>query len=99
MKLVPVMALQVAHAHPILLASIVRPSLSPRGIIHKVPDPVHLPLAPLPGQGECQVPVVQDHCNQAPTLAVTLNLMLDPKHLQKAAVLVGQDALALHHLM
>ena len=60
-------------------------SLGIHGVIHKVPDPVHLPLAPVPGQGACQVPVVQDYCNQAPTP----NLMLDPKHLQKAAVSSG----------
>ena len=81
------MVLPVAHTHPILQAGIIGPSLSLHGIIHKVPDPVHIPLAPVPGQGVHQVPVVQDHCDQA----LTLNFMLDPKCLQKAAVLMGQD--------
>ena len=89
----------VAHVCPVLPAGIVRPSLGLCSIIHKVPDPVHLPLAPVPGQGVHQVPVVQDCCDQAPAPALMKNLMLDPKHLQKAAVLVGQDALAPHHLM
>ena len=93
-----VMVLQVAHICPVLPAGIVRPGLSLRSVIHKVPDPV-LPLALAPGQGAHQVPVVQDHCDQAPALALMLNLMLDPKCLQKAVVLVGQDTLALHHLM
>ena len=65
----------------------------------QVPDPVHLPLAPVPGQGVHQVPVVQDLCNQAPVPALTLDLTLDSKCLQKAVILVSQDALAPHHLM
>ena len=56
-------------------------------------------MALVPGQGVCQVPVVWDHRDQAPAPALMLNLMLDPKCLQKAVVLVGQNALTLHHLM
>ena len=80
--------------HHVLQAGIVRPSLGLNGIIHKVHDPVHLPLALVPGQGVHQEPVVQDHLDQVPML----DLMLDPKHLQKVAVLMGQDILILHHL-
>ena len=62
--------------HLILLAGIVRPGLSLCSIIHKVLDPAHLPLAPVPGQGACQVPAAQAHCNQAPVLSLTLALKL-----------------------
>ena len=41
------------HACHVLWAGIVRPSLGLHGIIHKVHDPVHLPLALVPGQGAC----------------------------------------------
>ena len=89
----------VAHAHPVLLAGRVRHGLVLCGIIYNVSDLVHLPLAPVPGQGACQVPVVQDHHDQAPVPALMPALVLHPKCLQKAAVLVGQNALTLHHLM
>ena len=80
----------VAHTHHILWAGIVGPSLGLYGIIYKVHDPVHLPLALVPGQGVHQEPVVQDHHDQVP--------MLDAKCLQKVAVLVGKDILIPHHL-
>ena len=75
------MALPIAHAHHVLWAAVVRPGLSLHGIIHKVHDPAHLPLAPVPGQGVHQDPVVQDHHDQVPML----DLMPDPKHLQKGS--------------
>ena len=92
------MAPPIAHIHHALWTSVVRPSLGLHSIIHKVHDPVHLPLALVPGQGVCQVLVVQDHHDQVPTLDPMLNLMLDPKHLQKEAVLMGHYILTLHHL-
>ena len=84
-----------AHMHLIQQDSIVRHGLGLQGVIHIVHDIGHLPLAPIPGQ----VPVVQDHHGQAPILDLMLNLALNPKGLQKVVVLVGQDVLALHHLM
>ena len=92
-KLAPVIALPIAHVHHDLWAGRVRPGLGLHGVIHKVHDLVHLPLALVPGQGMCQAPV-QDHHNQIPTL----DLMPDPKCLQKVAVLMGQDILIPHHL-
>ena len=88
-KLVLVMALPIAlarHTCHILQASIIRPSVSLPGIIHKVHDPVHLPLALVPDQGVHQEPVLQAHHDQHPVLY----LMPDPKHLQKVADLMGQ---------
>ena len=97
MKLVPVMALPIAHVRHtchILQASVVGPSLSLHDVIHNVHNPVSLPLALVPGQGACQEPVVQYHHDQVPAL----DIMPDPKYLQKVVVLVGQDILILHHL-
>ena len=42
----------------VLQASIIGPSLSLHSVIHKVHDPVHLPLAPVSGQGVHQEPVL-----------------------------------------
>ena len=66
---------QVAHVCPVLPAGI-GPDLSLCSVIHKVPDPVHLPLALVPGSN--QVPMVWDHCNQAPVLDLMLSLCWIP---------------------
>ena len=83
------------HAHHILWASVAGPSLSLHGIILKVYNPVHLPLAPVPDLRVCQEPVVQAHHYQDPVL----DLMPAPESVQKVAVLVHQFALALHPLI
>ena len=92
-----------SHMCLILLSDIVRPGLHLRVIIHKVPDPAHLPQAPVPGQGVCQTPAAQTHQNWALATSLMLDLQraltLDSKCLQKAAVPVGQNALTPHHLM
>ena len=93
----PVMALPIAHMHHmchILQAGIVRPGLSLHSIIHTGHNPVHLPLALVPGLGVYQEPIVQAHLDQDPMLG----LMPHPEHLQKVAFLMGQVALTLHPL-